>query len=144
MAIVVLNPRRARVQIRRLRRAVEAALEAEGAAGGCVTLLLTDDGVLRDLNYRFRGKDRPTDVLSFSSEPAPGSPEAAHAPRELGDIAISIPRAAEQARAVGHSLQAEVEHLAVHGVLHLLGYDDETEAGAAEMREREGRILSLM
>lgn len=109
-----------------------------------MTLLLTDDSVLRDLNYRFRGKDRPTDVLSFSSAPPPGSPAPVRVPRELGDIAISIPMAAEQARTAGHSLQAEVEHLAVHGVLHLLGYDDETEAGAAEMRDREGRILSLM
>lgn len=132
------------MRIRRLRRVVEAALEAEGAAGRSVTILLTDDTDLQDFNRRFRGMDRPTDVLSFPLTPSGDPPQLPEEQGTLGDIAISIPTAMAQARAADHGLQAEVEHLAVHGLLHLLGYDDATEPEAATMRERERRILSLM
>lgn len=113
-----------------VRGAALAALDAEGAAHEGVTILLTDDETVRELNARFRGKDAPTNVLSF---PAPHNPQ-----RHLGDIALAYGvcgrEAAEQGKPIGHHLQ----HLTVHGVLHLLGYDHigDDEAEAMESLER--------
>lgn len=88
-----------------------------------LTLLLTDDAAIQQLNWRFRDEDKPTDVLSFpAGEPLPGETSDGGAPY-LGDIAISVPYAARQAATADHSLSAELQLLAVHGVLHLLGYD---------------------
>ena len=84
-----------------------------------MTIVLTDDAQLHELNREFLGVDSPTDVLSFpasESDPETGTPY-------LGDILISIPRAAQQAQAAGHSVEAEVQLLVVHGTLHLMGYD---------------------
>ena len=112
------------------RGAALAALDSEGAAHEGVTILLTDDETVRDLNARFRGKDAPTNVLSF---PAPRNPEF-----HRGDLALAFGvcarEAAEQAKPLGHHLQ----HLTVHGVLHLLGYDHigDDEAEAMEGLER--------
>ena len=112
------------------RGAALAALDSEGAAHEGVTILLTDDETVRDLNARFRGRDAPTNVLSF---PAPRNPEF-----HLGDLALAFGvcarEAAEQAKPLGHHLQ----HLTVHGVLHLLGYDHigDDEAEAMEGLER--------
>ena len=110
--------------------AAEAALEARGG----VTILLTDDESVAELNERFRGKAGPTNVLSF---PAPDNPED-----HLGDIALAYGvcarEAAEQDKPLAHHLQ----HLVAHGVLHLLGYDHLTEAEAEEMEARERRILA--
>ncbi len=116
------------------RRAAEAALLSEGADGEGVTLLLTDDGAVQDLNARFRDKDKPTNVLSF---PAPPNPE-----RHLGDVALAFGvcerEAAEQGKLLGHHLQ----HLVVHGVLHLLGYDHMSEDEAEAMEGLERVILA--
>jgi probable rRNA maturation factor len=90
--------------------------------------LITTDAELQRLNREFRKKDMPTDVLSF-----PASPDAA----ELGEIAISWDRAANQAREIGHSADAEVRVLMLHGILHLLGMDHEADSG--EMRRTESR-----
>lgn len=112
------------------RGAALAALDAEEAAHEGVTILLADDEAVRDLNARFRGKDAATNVLSF---PAPPNPE-----RHLGDVALAYGvcarEAAEQGKSIGHHLQ----HLTVHGVLHLLGYDHigDDEAEAMESLER--------
>ncbi len=81
---------------------------------------LTGEREMRDLNRRFRRKDEPTDVLSFPGEE---SPEGRH----LGDIAISVPTARRQANAQGHELSRELQVLLLHGVLHCLGYDHETD-----------------
>jgi probable rRNA maturation factor len=110
--------------------AAQAALEARGG----VTILLTDDDSVAELNERFRGKTGPTNVLSF---PAPENPED-----HLGDIALAhgvcAREAAEQGKPIAHHLQ----HLVAHGVLHLLGYDHLTEAEAEEMEALERRILA--
>ena len=115
-------------------RAAEAALAQEGAVGKGVTVLLTDDETVRDLNARFRRHDKPTNVLSF---PAPANPE-----RFLGDVALAFGvcarEAAEQGKPLGHHLQ----HLVAHGVLHLLGYDHETDIEAEAMEGLERLILA--
>lgn len=108
--------------------AVRAA-EAAGADG--VVILLTGDAEVRDLNHRFRGKDTATNVLSF---PAP-----ANAGRHLGDIALAFGVCAREAAEQGKPLADHLQHLVVHGVLHLMGYDhlDDTDAERMELRERE-------
>jgi probable rRNA maturation factor len=97
---------------------------------GQVTVLLTGDATMRDLNRRFRGKNKPTDVLSFPSER-----ELRGTEKIAGDVAISAETAQRQAVEQGHSLAIEIKVLMLHGLLHLAGYDHETDAG--EMRRRE-------
>lgn len=112
-----------------VRRAAEAALAREGTAGA-VTLLLTDDESVRELNDRFRGKDSATNVLSF---PAPANLED-----HLGDVALAYGVCAREAVEQGKPLSHHLQHLTVHGVLHLLGYDHigDDEAEAMEGLER--------
>jgi probable rRNA maturation factor len=107
-----------------LERAALAVLTHQSTDGD-LTIVLTDDAQLHGLNRDYLGIDAPTDVLSFPASET--DPETGR--RYLGDILISVPRAEEQAHAAGHALQAEVQLLAVHGTLHLLGHDH---AGAAE------------
>lgn len=90
---------------------------------------------MRDLNREFRGFDRPTDVLAFPGDEA----EDPHGERHLGDIAIAVPTAARQARERGHSLPQEIRILVLHGYLHLLGYDHETDEG--QMRRLQARLV---
>ncbi len=107
-----------------LRTAVNETLRHENVrARSAVNVLLTDDDQLRDLNNAYLGIDEPTDVLSFpAGEVMSGTPDKLH----LGDIAISVPYAKRRAFAEQHSLKSELQLLAVHGTLHLLGYDHET------------------
>ena len=113
-------------------RATATANPAELA----LTVLLTDDAALQDLNARFRGKDKPTNVLSF---PAPES-----ARPHLGDVALAYGVCAAEAQAQGKPLSAHLPHLTAHGVLHLLGYDHETEAEAEAMEGLERAILASL
>jgi probable rRNA maturation factor len=98
---------------------------------GAVDVILTGDSTLRQLNKSFRGKDKPTDVLSF---PAPSEFAARHA----GDLAISLETASLQAKIYGHTLRDEVRILLVHGLLHLSGEDHETDSG--QMATREAKL----
>lgn len=115
---------------------IDAAAQAAlaGERGRAVTILLTDDESVRELNGRFRGKDTPTNVLSF---PAIENPEGF-----IGDIALAFETCAREAAEQGKTLGHHLQHLVVHGVLHLVGYDhqNDTEAEAMEALERE--ILS--
>lgn len=116
-------------------RSLERCLGEASAAiklRGQVTVLLTTDTAMRRLNRRFRGKDKATDVLSF---PAEGSVAAEIA----GDLAISVPIARRQAVERGHSLATELRVLMLHGLLHLAGYDHETDQGEMYRRERNLR-----
>jgi probable rRNA maturation factor len=114
--------------------AAEAALAQEGAVGEGVSLLLTDDGSARDLNRRFRGEDKATNVLSF---PAPQNPE-----RFLGDIALAYGVCAREAGEQGKPLGHHLQHLVAHGVLHLLGYDHVSDAQAEAMEGLERAVLA--
>ena len=102
-----------------------------------LTLVFTDDAVIRELNRHYLGKDAPTDVLSFPA--SENDPETGH--RYIGDVIISLPRAQEQAADAGHSLQAEVQLLVVHGLLHLLGQDHAEEEEKARMWATQSQIL---
>lgn len=121
-----------------VRQALNAGL-ARLRPTGEVSVLLTDDAGIQELNRAYRGQDRPTDVLSFSQregDPMPGEENL------LGDIVVSIERAREQADRFGHSQEREVGFLAVHGLLHLLGYDHEEPDEEAVMMQLAEDILS--
>ena len=130
-----------------IKRAAAAVLELEGVEDCCaISVLLTDDAGIHELNLEFRGVDAPTDVLSFPmNELTPGEfdPEMCEYDPEtdailLGDMAISLERARAQAEEFGHSADREISYLAVHSVLHLLGYDHMDEGEEKRlMRSRE-------
>jgi probable rRNA maturation factor len=118
-----------------LRRAFAAAA-AEEPAEGLVSLLLTDDTELQQLNRDFRGKDKPTDVLSFPALPMDRP--------LLGDIAVAHGVAARDAALQGKRLEDHLAHLLIHGYLHLLGHDHETPDEAAVMEAKEIRALASL
>ncbi len=116
-------------------RAAQAALDTlpKAQGGGAVAILLADDVAIAELNTRFRGKPTSTNVLSF--------PAATSAYPHLGDVALAFGVCAGEAEAQGKSLSDHLSHLVVHGVLHLLDYDHETDADAEVMEQMECEIL---
>jgi probable rRNA maturation factor len=112
-----------------------------------VDILLTDDETVQDLNCRYRGIDKPTDVLSFAQREhiagAPVLPTAPDLPIILGDVVISVDTALKQSKQHEVSLDRELALLTVHGILHLIGYEDESEAGARAMHARERELLGF-
>jgi probable rRNA maturation factor len=113
----------------RLRRVLQHAARTLGVSGE-VALLLAGEARVRALNARYRGQDKATDVLSFPGEGGELG---------LGDIVISVPTAARNARAYGRTLLQELDVLALHGFLHVLGYDHETDDGTMDRLERRLR-----
>jgi probable rRNA maturation factor len=101
---------------------------------GRVSVLLTTDKAIRRLNRQFRGLDKPTDVLSFPAEATIQKRE-----KIAGDLAIGVPTARRQAAEQGHSVSVEIKVLILHGLLHLAGYDHETDSGQMARRERRLR-----
>lgn len=109
---------------------------APRAARGVVAVALVGDRKMRALNRRFRGVDRATDVLAFPADGSGESPRPRGAPRILGDIVIATGVARRQARAAGQPLEIELRRLALHGLLHLLGYDHTRDGGRMARFER--------
>jgi probable rRNA maturation factor len=105
-----------------------------------LTIVLSDDRQLHELNLQWMGVDGPTDVLSFPSDEI--DPENGN--HYLGDILISVQRAAEQAKAAGHSVEAETQLLIVHGVLHLMGHDHAEVDEKARMWKAQAEILAQL
>lgn len=125
----------ARVTARAANETLNYAAAPDGAG---LTLLLTDDEYVQQLNRQYRGEDRPTDVLSFpAGDPLPGTEPDNY----LGDIAIAVPTAERQAAAKGHTVVAELQLLAVHGVLHLLGHDHLEAPDKATMWAAQAEVL---
>lgn len=124
-----------------LEKAARATLENQSAPkDATLSILLTDDAQIRSLNKNYRGFDKATDVLSFDvheRDPETGS-------LYLGEIIISIPYAAKQAKKNGHPLEAEVQLLIVHGILHLLGYDHAEIEEKKEMWAAQAEILASL
>jgi len=133
VTLLVAEPgwRRVRGLSARLKRAARIALERGGHRGGALTLLLADDARLHALNLGFRASDKPTNVLSFP----------ARRPDYLGDVAMAYGVTRREAREQGKTFSDHATHLAVHGVLHLLGYDHETASAAGIMEPLEVAIL---
>jgi probable rRNA maturation factor len=125
-------------------RAAAAALAAnprcEGAQGAEACVVLADDALLKSLNRTYRGKDAPTNVLSFPFEGAPGAVR----PRQLGDVVLAVETVRNQAREQDIPPVHHLQHLVVHGLLHLLGFDHDTEARAEVMERLEVHILAAL
>lgn len=124
---------------------LQLAAKLEGVeAGSEVSLTFVSNEKIHEINREYRGIDRPTDVISFALEEM-GEDEieiiGTNIPRVLGDIIISIPKAREQADEYGHSFMRELGFLAVHGLLHLLGYDHETKEEETVMFKKQEEIL---
>ncbi len=123
-----------------LRRAALAALEHQAASPGNLTLALVDEAQIQELNLRFRGLDEPTDVLSFQD----GSLDPETRRIHFGDVVVAVPVARRSAVEAGHSLEAELALLAVHGVLHLLGHDHEQPDEKARMWQAQAEVLKTL
>ena len=129
-----------------VRKVLGKAAELYGLNEGVeVGVTFLDDAAIQELNRDYRGKDRPTDVLSFALNEGE-EPEIVDAPEEelLWDILISLETTARQAEEYGHTLERELAYLTVHGMLHLLGYDHEEPADQAEMRLEEEAVLASL
>jgi probable rRNA maturation factor len=124
-----------------LERAARAALENQSASlDSDLTIVLTDDAKIQELNRDYLGIDAPTDVLSFpasETDPQTGA-------RYIGDILISLPYAVKSAEKAGHPLEAEVQLLVVHGILHLLGHDHAKVREKAKMWKAQAEILESL
>jgi probable rRNA maturation factor len=124
---------------------LQSGLDAHQKSHSEVSVVLVDNQYIQELNSEYRGLDQPTDVLSFAMEEEAtegGDVLPQDAPELLGDIFISMERAAEQAKEYNHSLIREINYLAVHGLLHLLGFDHQTSEDTALMRDEEEKILA--
>lgn len=130
-----------------IKSAVKATLKYENVDADCeVSVTFVDNEGIRELNREYREKDSATDVLSFPMyDPASGDTPVEGLPFDLGDIVISLERAAAQAEEFGHSYKREVAFLSVHSTLHLLGYDHElSEEDDADMRRRQKEIMEIL
>jgi probable rRNA maturation factor len=136
--VVSMRGRRVPTLAVRLRRSARRVLEALRLPDAELSLLLVSDPVMRTLNRDWRGKDRSTDVLSFSQREGDGGAPA----QLLGDVVISVDTAKRQAAERGESLVRESERLLIHGVLHLLGYDHEVSEQEARRMQRRERSLA--
>jgi probable rRNA maturation factor len=135
---VVNRQRRIQVDRRRVARLASDALAALDRRDESVTVAFVRDEAIRSLNHKFREHDRATDVLSFPASPKRARNSRAENDESLGDVVISTDTALRQAGEAGHSFEREVSELLIHGVLHLCGYDHETDSG--EMNRLELKL----
>ncbi|MBN1938018.1 MAG: rRNA maturation RNase YbeY [Candidatus Aminicenantes bacterium] len=142
MVEIINRQKKSPIRTEPFRVLLQRLLRRARRAGDGVTLVFAGDSSVRRLNREFRGKDKTTDVLSF---PIHGRGEDDHP--HLGDIIISVPRARAQAASLGHSLEAELAYLAIHGFVHLCGYEHEAGHEEEEIRAleavRKDRIINL-
>ncbi|CAG9619354.1 Endoribonuclease YbeY [Sutcliffiella rhizosphaerae] len=134
-------------QLNEINSLLTFAAKKEGVETGAeLSVTFVDNERIQEINREYRDKDRPTDVISFAMEELGEGEMEIHyqddAPRILGDIVISVPKAEEQAKDYGHSLKRELGFLALHGLLHLLGYDHENEKDEKEMFDKQKEILN--
>lgn len=126
--------------------AARAVQRCEETAPAAVCVLLTDDAHMREMNARFRGVDRPTNVLSFAAgDDDAGRPADLRSGRRvLGDLALGLETVEREAAVDGKTVLHHLQHLVIHGMLHLLGYDHETDADAQVMERKEVEILAAL
>ena len=131
----------AAIESDRLEALADAVMDAEGLPLGELGVVVTDDETIRELNREYAGDDTPTDVLAFSLREGEefASPDGV---LQLGEVIISYPTAGRQAADAGRLVEEEIEHLLIHGVLHLLGYDHAEPQEEERMRARERDLLA--
>lgn len=138
--IVIQSPLWEKLDCEAMVRRAIAAAATRASEDAELSVLLTDDDAIRALNSRWRQRDEPTNVLSFPAAPLPGNPQ----PRHLGDIVVAYETTAREAAVENKRIEHHLAHLAVHGFLHLLGYDHESEAEAEAMERLEREILARL
>ncbi len=143
IAVRLMPGCRGRVPASELRRIAHAVLEHEGVAREVgLEVVLADEATVRDLNRLYRGRDEPTDVLSFAAHEGEAFVDAPGAEPSLGEVVVCLPYAESQAAATGMPVAGQVAHLVVHGTLHVLGFDHEAgQSAAVEMQSREEALL---
>jgi probable rRNA maturation factor len=125
------------IERKRMRDIVRAVLEGEGVTDGEISLAFVDNPTIHRLNQRYLNHDEPTDVLSFPLSEA-------NARKLAGELVIGAEVARSQAESRGHEVEAELALYVIHGLLHLCGYDDHSDSGAAEMRQQERHYLGKL
>lgn len=131
--------KRSGVDARALKHTLRSLMTAVGQADAAISVTLVDDAAIQEINRDHRGKDKPTDVLSFPLEPEPFAQE-----KLLGDIVISIDTAKRQAANYDAPLQREIYRLLIHGLLHVLGHDHEEAKERAKMEAEERRLSAAI
>ena len=136
--IAIANPQElVEIDRKRMREVARVVLDGEGVADAEISLAFVDNATIHALNKRYLDHDEPTDVLSFPlSEPG--------AKKLAGELVIGAEVAQAAARERGHDVQAELALYVIHGLLHLCGLDDNTDEGAAQMRQRERHYLNVV
>ena len=146
MIAVERRPRSAKadgVTVAEVRRRARVMLDALELGDAELSILLTDDATIHELNRSFRDKDKPTDVLAFAQREGETAPPIPGAPELLGDVVISLDTASAQARARRRAPLAEVTMLLAHGLLHLVGYDHRTSAETRIMKARTAALVEI-
>lgn len=143
MTVVVRNDAGYAVDVERMQKAVATVLEQQQAVpDSSLTIVITNDAEVAALNRQYRGVDAPTDVLSFPADEPPVEEE--DEPPYLGDLIVAYPYTAAQAQREGHDLMQSLMLMAVHGTLHLLGYDHDTAAKRTEMWAAQDAALKVL
>jgi probable rRNA maturation factor len=141
IAFLVPDPYREEISDQTLLSCVETTLEMVGVSDSpSVTIMITDDENMREMNRRYRNLDKSTDVLAFQADFVDPDLES----RYLGDVVISYPQAEVQALNREHNVEEELQLLVVHGLLHLVGYDHDTQSGKEEMWSIQSRVLAAL
>lgn len=145
MALLIRNFTKDGINVKRLQKAMDAALSVEKIRREAeVSLVFAGEKRIRTLNRRYRGIDRVTDVLSFEGENEDDFISPKDGVSYLGEIFICYPRAESQAKEKGHSLDKEIDILFIHGLFHLLGYDHIKDEDYEVMRRKEERVLGKL
>lgn len=128
-------------ELETVKKLMDYSTKVEGVENASFNIIIVDNEKIHEINKEYRGVDRPTDVISFALEEEV-FPTVEGDIRMLGDIYISINKAREQAKEYGHSFEREISFLALHGFLHLLGYDHMKEEDEKVMFQRQDEILN--
>lgn len=145
LPIEVLPGCRGRMSVPELRRIASHVLDQEGVANNVsAEIVIADSDTVRELNRLYRGRDEPTDVLSFAAHEGEAFLEAPDESPSLGEVIVCLPVAEAQATAGNRAVSGEIAHLLVHGLLHILGYDHEDPADGARMKLREDELLEAL
>ena len=145
LPVEILPGCRGRVTAGELRRVASYVLDREDVASEVtVEVVLADNDTVRELNRLYRGRDEPTDVLSFASREGDVFMDAPDETPSLGEVIVCLPVAEAQAASANREIGGEVAHLLVHGLLHILGHDHEDPVEGAAMKEREDEFLSAL
>lgn len=136
--------RKSGVDARRLKRVARTLLSAIGEERSAISISLVGDAEIRALNHRHRGKDKPTDVLSFPLADAATQSDLPGPQRLLGDVVISVEAARRQAAEYDAPLEKEIDRLLIHGILHVVGHDHEKARERAHMEGEERRLAAAI